>query len=342
MVGGSVNKGNGANTGSNIRTFFLIMVFVSMAASQDKLVQLPESAGVWTRTEALKRVTEKTIFEYMDGAGELYIGYRFDRLDVATYQAPEKEDISAELYWMESSDDAFGLLSLDWSGESVFSPVNLRLDSNALMPIPPHRCLYAAGLLRLWSGRLYARILAFPETPESREAVMQIGRALMAGQEHLPPPRFISVLPPRISDGWLLESNQVSFLRTHLVLNSVYFLSFSNILNLDLSCAAATGRYRQESGGLQSGAIQVIAVEYPDSKKALLGLAKFHKAYFPEAPTEPKSKWIPGTPLLVRTETGFSGYVMLGRYAALGFDLPDEKTGESVLHEMLDRFKNLQ
>jgi hypothetical protein len=55
----------------------------------------------------------------MNGAGELYIGYRFRHLDVYEYTSGSEENILVELYYMETPDDAFGLLSLDWGGESV-------------------------------------------------------------------------------------------------------------------------------------------------------------------------------------------------------------------------------
>ena len=55
----------------------------------------------------------------MDGAGELYLGYRFKFLEVYEYTNPGESDILVELYWMDSSDDAYGLLSGDWGGDAV-------------------------------------------------------------------------------------------------------------------------------------------------------------------------------------------------------------------------------
>jgi len=55
----------------------------------------------------------------MDGAGELYLGYRFDHLESYEYEVQSEKNILVELYFMKTADDAFGLLSLDWGGEPV-------------------------------------------------------------------------------------------------------------------------------------------------------------------------------------------------------------------------------
>ena len=78
---------------------------------------------------------------------------------------------------METSDDAFGLLSLDWGGEPVSfdgSPAaTLKKSFTA-----SNRSLYGGGLLRLWSDYIYARIMANRETPASKEAVLALGREI--------------------------------------------------------------------------------------------------------------------------------------------------------------------
>src|SRR3974377_2078209 len=78
--------------------------------------KLPRKVGVWTRSDKPRIITSRSIFDYMDGAGELYIGYRFRLLDVYDYSSADQDDILVEIYWMETSDDAFGLLSNDWGG----------------------------------------------------------------------------------------------------------------------------------------------------------------------------------------------------------------------------------
>lgn len=294
--------------------------------SQNTDIRLPESAGAWILSQTRKRVTEKTIFEYMDGAGEMYLGYRFDGLDVFTYQAPGREDILVERYRMRSSDDAFGLLSMDWSGEPV--------SSGDVREYP--RCLYAAGLLRIWSGSLFVRIMTFPETPEAREAVMKIGGVFAAERVTSRPPVLLNALPPVFSGGWEPEKGKTGFLRSHLVLNSFYFVSFSNILDLDPQCEAVCARYRPSPGNPEAKSFFLLIIRYPDAKKAAAGARSFIKAYYPEINTENGLKNASENQIVVQTETGWSGCTVQGRTAVLGFDWPSEAAGRVILKETID------
>ena len=63
-------------------------------------MNLPKQAGAWSRPETPRRITAQTIFDYMDGAGELYVGYRFGHLDVYEYTAADQSlgTILVELY----------------------------------------------------------------------------------------------------------------------------------------------------------------------------------------------------------------------------------------------------
>jgi len=60
------------------------------AVTGGPIVNLPKQAGPWLRPDTWRRVTADTIFDYMDGGGELYLAYRFDHLDVCEYRAPTR------------------------------------------------------------------------------------------------------------------------------------------------------------------------------------------------------------------------------------------------------------
>ena len=68
---------------------FVCLPMISIAASCEtggKMTEskptLPITVGLWTRAETPQLITSETIFDYMDGAGELYLGYCFDHLEV--------------------------------------------------------------------------------------------------------------------------------------------------------------------------------------------------------------------------------------------------------------------
>jgi hypothetical protein len=144
-------------------------------------IRLPKTIDSWTRPDSPRRVTSQNIFDYMNGAGELYVGYRFDHLEVYEYTSSQEDDILVELYFMATSDDAFGLLSLDWGGEPVSlsgSALNVKKQSQSHLI----RALYGEGLLRIWADNLYARVMATRETPASKKAVLSLGKAITVDQ----------------------------------------------------------------------------------------------------------------------------------------------------------------
>ncbi len=63
---------------------------------------LPESIGAWSRTDSSIIIDSINIFKYMNGAGELYLGYRFDHLEVFDYTSENQGDILVELYFMNT------------------------------------------------------------------------------------------------------------------------------------------------------------------------------------------------------------------------------------------------
>ena len=314
-------------------------------------MSLPKTAGAWTRPDGPKRIDESTIFSYMDGAGEMYVGYRFDHLDVYEYTAPGRDSILVELYWMRSSDDGFGLLSNDWGGQAVVLGASEDIHglpgatSRAVSdePVPTSRALYGAGLLRLWSDDLYARVLAGRETPESREQVWALGRAIVAGRPVAARPALLRVLPERIGETFRLRRDRVWFLRSHLVLNSAYFLSSQNILDLSLACEAAIAAYDAVRSGPTSRADSdarrpvptpgqtarphLLVIRYPDAATARRAFEHFLGAYLPEArvPT-------PGAAAAAqRIEHGWVGFRLQSQTLIVALDAPDEAAANTLV-----------
>ncbi len=74
---------------------------------------LPEAVGAWRLSGAPRVLLPDQLYEYMDGGADLYLGYRFKRLELREYAAPDRDPIVVEAYRMETPDDAYGLLSLD-------------------------------------------------------------------------------------------------------------------------------------------------------------------------------------------------------------------------------------
>lgn len=283
-------------------------------------VTLPQALNGWTLSGPAKRVEPKAIFDYMDGAGELYLAYRFRYLDAFEYKNPGQSDILVELYWTDSADDAYGLLSGDWGGEAV----DLASAPGRAAPSMP-RALYGAGLLRIWSGNLYARVLTYEETEVTRQAVLAMGRAIVAGRPEPPPPGLIRALPPAVGAQFTLRTDRTIYLRSHLVLNSAYFLSSENLLDLGPDCELAAASYRRNGATAAAKPVRVLLIRYPDQAAARDALAHFKKVYLSQEPSAGDDRGV------LSIEDGWAGFILSGKGLGLVFEAPGETSARLFL-----------
>ncbi len=322
----------------------LFFLFISAMPSktggkmQESKPTLPKTVGLWTRPDAPQLVTAENIFDYMDGAGELYIGYRFDHLESYEYKAQTQENILVEVYFMKTSDDAFGLLSLDWGGEPIeFAGepgdfAKSRKANSAAENSSWPRALYGEGLLRLWSDTIYARIMASQETTESKEAVLALGRSIVKERRNPPAPSLLKKLPDSFPANWILSKDEASYFRSHLVLNSIYYLGQENMLDLDLSSEAVTARYeRKDSKGKKR--IRFLLVRYPDNQIAHQAFAYFHKVYLPEHSLPLQSGSSGEMSNVFHIEDGWLGYKFQGNTIAFIFECPDQETARTIIDQ---------
>ena len=303
-------------------------------AVNEASLNLPRSVGAWTQSGGAEFVGPQDIFNYMDGAGELYLGYRFKLLEVHRYSSADQGEILVEMYWMESSDDAYGLLSGDWGGEAVelHPPVP---GSSLPAKTDGPRALYGAGLLRLWSDSLFARVMADHETNASKKAVQALGQAIARGRSIPLRPALIRALPTRVGSRFFMRPDGVTFLRSHLVLNSVYFLSSENLLDLGPDCEVATITYRQEPAAATGNAkpTRLLLARYANEVAAAKALHHFGRIYLPEKFNGPTASLI-GDNGVAAIEDGWMGFARSGRSLALVFESPDEASARLFLSEV--------
>jgi hypothetical protein len=203
-------------------------------------------------------VTPKTIFKYMNGAGELYLAYDFRLLKLWTYMRDGATSITVEAFDMGTPQEAFGVLSHDCVGKDVKIG---------------RRSAYGMGFLQFWRGQWYFRILADEETAESRQAVLSLGKALAAQvPEEGKEPEILARLPAK---GRVTDS--IHYFHTQVCLNALHFFAVENLLQLSRETDAVMADYRfgEESAKL-------LIIRYPKASDAAKARGTFIKGYLPE------------------------------------------------------------
>jgi len=220
---------------------------------------LPEKVMDWTKTGEDQVYDNRTIFEYINGAAEVYRAYGMKGCFSRRYALPEGTGIILDIFDMGSSQEAFGVFTHDLDGD----PLDLGQDA-----------LYRAGWLRFWKDRFFISITIEQEAQTADQVARELGKAvssLIASDGRRP--QILSCLP---SEG--LESASIRFFHDSNLLNTHYYLSDENILHLNSRTDAALASYTDSRGSAQ-----VLLVQYPDGEKASLAHKDFLNYYLPDA-----------------------------------------------------------
>jgi len=215
---------------------------------------IPVSAGPWL-SEADQVFDAGTIFDYIDGAGEVYRSYNMKHLVARRFHKDGRPDIVVDAFDMGSAADAFGVFTHDLDGADAAIGQG---------------STYRAGLLSFWKDRYFLSVYAEEETAETKALVLELGRMIAAA---IPgageTPGLLRLLP---EEG--LEAGRVRFFHNHSVLNYHFYVADADILRLGQKADAVLAAYR-DSGGRS----RLLVVSYADAPAAALAGASFAGAY---------------------------------------------------------------
>ncbi len=218
---------------------------------------VPQEIAGWKQEGAPERYDRETIFDYIDGAGEVYLSYGFREVTVFRYSKPDAPGIVVEIFDMGVPEDAYGVFS--HARESEETGIGQGYE-------------YRGSLLCFWKGKYYVCVLAEKGTPETKEAVFALSGQI-AGKLHSTgsKPDLLKYLPQEN-----LITHSVRFFHTHPLLNYHYFLSEENILNLNQDTKAALAVYEPDTTFL-------LCIQYSTVDMALEAYKNLIRNYIPEA-----------------------------------------------------------
>ncbi len=247
---------------------------------------LPSELGPWTLASDTI-YTPENLYDYIDGGAELYLSYGFRKVLSKRYTADNQPDILVDIFDMNSAKDAFGVFM--YSAEETSDLVGQGTQSNK-------------GSMLFWMDRYFVSILAYPETPESKEVVMQIARTIekkIGRQGELP--GVLNYLP---AGG--LDRESIRYFHHYAWLNSLYYIATENILLIGDDTEAVLARYPREEDNPV-----LLVVEYPSGEKAAEAYESFRENYLPELEGKRCVKMEDGT---------YTGMERMGRVLVIVFN----------------------
>jgi hypothetical protein len=292
-----------------LRTFILGAIIFMAAMVQDAAgkekgkmdpeFSWPQQVDGWKWDGQEKIYDPRTIFDYIDGAGELYLSYHFQKLKVCRFTRAGQGDLTAEVYDMGSSRDAYGIFSFERQDEEA----GIGQGSE-----------FGGGLLRFWKGKFFVSVYAEGEGPGLPEVILNLGHSIArAMTSEGPRPEIIEILPGAEQG---LQERSIRYLHSHVTLNQRFFIATQNILLLGPKTEAVLAQYVQ--GQKKS---HLLLVRYPTEEEGKKGWQSFKKAYMPDASKD-------------RIETEDKKWTMgkqQGSMVIIMFGAPREKEGQELI-----------
>jgi hypothetical protein len=118
------------------------------------------------------------------------------------------------------------------------------------------------------------------------------------------------------------------------VLNSLYFLSQENILDLDLTSEGIAVPYERTDSSGDRSRIQFLMMNYVGLGQAQKAFAKFHEAYLPEHLSPELSGSSKEVINVFRVEDGWLAYKLKKNNLALIFECPDQDTARAIVDQI--------
>ncbi len=223
-----------------------------MIATAVPALPLPDGAAGWRATGPADRYDRRTIFDYIDGHGEVYLAYGMNACDSRRYAGPEGEgDVVVDAFEMETAAGAYGTFTHSREGE----PADVGQGGS-----------FGYGTLLFWKGRYFVSVYAERESAAAREAVIALGRAVAAEVAETGEPPALAARLPRAG----LDEPTLVYLTHPRILEAHVPVGPDNPLGVGPQAPAVTGRYR--TGG---GTADLVLVEYADEAAAGTAAAGF-------------------------------------------------------------------
>jgi hypothetical protein len=263
---------------------------------------LPETIEQWSQSDSTVTFDRETIFDYINGAGEVYRSYAFSVVVVARYTATERSDVLVELFDMGTPDDAYGVFS--YAREQEEPGIGGGYE-------------HKGDVLCFWQNRYYVCLALDDPTRGSDTDLTELAGAISS---LLPSPSLRPSLVDLLPDDGLVPLSE-RFFHLHQSLNYHYYLARDNLLNLGSGTDVVFARY-------PPGTTYLAVVKYESERNAAAAFTSFKTGYMPDA----------GSADVDMTENGkFVMCRQANHYVVLVLDAESESAADTLMQMALER-----
>ncbi len=233
---------------------FLLAATIAAQSPDDPSKVLPKEIDGW-KTDREKEFDNKTLYNHIDGGAELFLSFGFSKVYHRAYTDKDENQIFVDIFYMNTSFDAFG----------VFSYTASKIDSSY-----GKQSQIFPGAVIFWQNNLYISITSAPETEEGNKLIAKLAAMIDSSiTTKGPKPEILKYLPSGDLD---IES--IRYFRHYVWLNTHFFLSNENILNINQNTQAVTAQY-----GKEGDKSVLLLVEYKSDSEAAAAVEKFKSGF---------------------------------------------------------------
>jgi len=143
----------------------------------------PELDG-WAKEGEPAVYTADNLFEYIDGAADLYLTYAFEELAEQSYTGGEKRSLTVEIYRHRELRDAFGIYSQERPKDGRFMAIGTE-------------AYYDKGVLNFFHGPYYIKITGFYLEEDDERTLTTAAEEVARRLEQKPVfPEVLACFPP--------------------------------------------------------------------------------------------------------------------------------------------------
>lgn len=164
---------------------FITLLLPATCLSRDNsgnVDYFPEISG-FERSGEIANYKPQTLFEFMNGAAELYLAYDFTGLKVQVYEDKQENTITAEIYDHHNINNAFGIYSQERPYECEFLLIGTQAS-------------YMEGYLNFYHGKYYVKISGYNLGTKDKELLTSVAEKVSSrlGEKALLP-KMLKVFP---------------------------------------------------------------------------------------------------------------------------------------------------
>ena len=156
----------------SISTFFVLIFLTSgivtplwASSLEGKPFVFPEMTG-WKQSGEIQTFQPENLFDYIDGAADLYLSYDFQELKVVEYQNQKKASVIVEVYRHKTPTLAFGIYSQERLSDANFLDIGAQGYSEK-------------DILNFVAGNSYIKMNSFKTGPDDREILLTFAKKVV-------------------------------------------------------------------------------------------------------------------------------------------------------------------